>query len=73
MNRVLCSTGAVVTRKNGLNYGLLPEFAEKLCCDGFELMMSRSWYENFEKAFGGETNNLVKPEQTAGNLLNLAL
>ena len=35
--------------------------------------MLHSWYENFEKAFGGETNNLVKPEQTAGNLLNLAL
>ena len=52
MNRVLCSTGAVVTRKNGLNYGLLPEFAEKLCCDGFELMMSRSWYENFDTVYG---------------------
>ena len=35
--------------------------------------MLHSWYENFEKAFGGETNNLVKPEQTTENLLNLAL
>lgn len=35
--------------------------------------MLHSWYESFEKAFGGETNNLVKPEQTTENLLNLAL
>lgn len=52
MNRILCSTGAVVTRKNGLDHKLLPMLAERLECDGFELMMSRSWYENFETVYG---------------------
>ena len=35
--------------------------------------MLHRWYENFEKAFGGKTNNLVNPEQRVGNLLDLAL
>lgn len=52
MNRILCSTGAVVTRKNGLDHKLLPMLAERLDCDGFELMMSRSRYENFDTVYG---------------------
>ena len=44
MNRILCSTGALITRRNGRNHRLLPEFAEKLKFDGFELMIYQSWY-----------------------------
>ena len=44
MNRILCSTGALITRRNGRNHRLLPGFAEKLDFDGFELMIYQSWY-----------------------------
>lgn len=45
MNRILCSTGALITRKNGRDHRLLEGFAEKLRCDGFELMLYDSWYD----------------------------
>lgn len=35
--------------------------------------MLQGWYDSFEKAFGGDTSNLVKTEQDMGNLLNLSL
>ena len=35
--------------------------------------MLQGWYDSFEKAFGGDTSNLVKTEQNMGNLLNLPL
>ncbi len=35
--------------------------------------MLYGWYDSFERAFGGETENLVKVEQTTGSLLNLSL
>ncbi|MBP3509855.1 CIS tube protein [Oscillibacter sp.] len=35
--------------------------------------MLKGWYSSFEKAFGGDTSNLVKTEQNMGNLLNLSL
>ena len=38
MNRILCSTGALIGKPNGYDYTLLPGAAEKLECDGFELM-----------------------------------
>lgn len=31
------------------------------------------WFEDYEKAFGGDKSNLVRPEQYVGNLLNLGL
>ena len=49
MSKVLCSTGALIGRPNGRNHRLLAEFSEKLCCDGFELMMYDTWYENLEQ------------------------
>lgn len=45
MSKILCSTGAIIGRPNGRNHKLLEEFAEKLCCDGFELMIYDTWYE----------------------------
>ena len=35
--------------------------------------MLSGWYGSFDRAFGGETSNLVKVEQTTENLLNLSL
>ncbi len=35
--------------------------------------MLDGWYKSFDQAFGGETSNLVKVEQTTENLLNLNL
>ena len=44
MNRILCSTGAVIGRPNGRNIYLLEECVPKLNCDGFEFMMYSTWY-----------------------------
>lgn len=44
MNKILCSTGAFIGKANSNDYTLLKEYAERLNCDGFELMMSSSWY-----------------------------
>lgn len=35
--------------------------------------MLQTWYDSFEAAFGGDTANLVKVEQSVSNLLNLPL
>lgn len=45
MNRILCSSGAIIGKANNNDYTLLKEYAPKLNCDGFELMMSSSWYD----------------------------
>lgn len=44
MNRILCSTGAILGKANNNDYTLLKEYAPKLNCDGFELLMTNSWY-----------------------------
>lgn len=49
MNKVICSTGAIIGRLNNNNYELIKKFAPKLNCDGFELMMSSKWYENMDR------------------------
>ena len=45
MNRILCSTGALIGRANGRNYKLLKDCVNRLDCDGFELMMYDDWYD----------------------------
>ena len=45
MNRVLCSTGAIITRRNGRDYGLLREIVPQLDCDGLEFMMYEGWHD----------------------------
>lgn len=45
MNRVLCSTGAIITKRNGRDYTLLAEIVPQLDCDGLEFMMYQSWHE----------------------------
>ncbi len=42
---VLCSTGAIITRFNGRDPRLVPQFAPQIDCDGFEVMLYPSWYE----------------------------
>lgn len=48
MNRILCSTGAIIGKPNNNDYRLLKEYAPKLQCDGFELMISSSWYADID-------------------------
>ncbi|MBQ8978527.1 MAG: sugar phosphate isomerase/epimerase [Oscillospiraceae bacterium] len=45
MNRILCSTGALLGRANGRDFTLLADLEKRLECDGFELMMYEDWYE----------------------------
>lgn len=45
MNRILCSTGALIGRPNGRDFTLLAKCREMLDCDGFEFMMYGDWHE----------------------------
>ena len=49
MNQILCSTGALIGRPNGRNYRLLEDFARYLRCDGFEVMMYSTWYDQVDR------------------------
>ncbi|MBD5461396.1 MAG: sugar phosphate isomerase/epimerase [Lachnospiraceae bacterium] len=49
MNRILCSTGALIGRPNGRNYRLLRSVIKELHCDGLEFMMYDSWYDEAEQ------------------------
>ena len=46
-NKVLCSTGTFIGRKNDFDYTLIPKCANKIKCDGFEFMTEPFW--NSEK------------------------
>ena len=48
MNKIYCSTGALIGRPNGRDYRLLKEFVQKLQCDGIELMIYPDWYADPE-------------------------
>lgn len=48
MPRILCSTGAFLGKTNNNDYRLLKEYAPRLECDGFELMMSSAWYSELD-------------------------
>ncbi len=52
MNKVFCSTGALIGRPNNRNYKLLSEVADKLTFDGFEFLVYDTWYP--------EINDLIK-------------
>ena len=49
MNEILCSSGAFIGKRNDDDYRLLKTYAEKLDCDGFELLISRTWYPEMDK------------------------
>lgn len=45
MNRLLCSTGCIVGMPNGRNHNIIPTYAPKIRCDGFEFMIYSTWYD----------------------------
>lgn len=75
MNRILCSTGALIGRPNGRDYTLLNECAERLNCDGFELMMYDDWYDKIDE-IAAYVTGISKPfpvfhvEKGAGDLIS---
>ncbi len=48
MHQILCSTGALIGRPNGRDFRLLKQFCPQLECDGFELILYDSWYDQVE-------------------------
>lgn len=75
MNRILCSTGAVIGRPNGRDYRLLGECLEKLTCDGFEFMMYEAWHEDLQGLLGflkalGASFPVFHVEKCVGNLIS---
>ena len=48
MNRVLCSTGAIIGKINGRDYDLLAQIVPQTRCDGLEFMMYQSWHDQTE-------------------------
>lgn len=49
MNKLLCSTGALIIGRNGRNHTLLAKAGQELTCEGYEFMMYQSWYEKWEQ------------------------
>ena len=49
MNRILCSTGAIIGRPNGRDITLLSKCRERLECDGYEFLMYDTWYEKIDE------------------------
>ncbi len=61
MNRILCSTGAMIGKPNGRIFRLLEECAKKIDCDGFEFMMYKDWYEKIDEVAEFLTGTVSKP------------
>lgn len=49
MNKIFCSTGALIGRPNGRDFTLLGKCVRELECDGFEFMMYGSWHEKIDE------------------------
>ncbi|MGN1412602.1 MAG: sugar phosphate isomerase/epimerase family protein [Oscillospiraceae bacterium] len=49
MNKVLCSTGALIGQPNGRNHKLLWDCSKVLKCDGYEFMFYSTWYDKIEQ------------------------
>ena len=43
MNKILCSTGTFIGRLNNFDYKLIGEYAGRINCDGFEMMIEPFW------------------------------
>ncbi len=75
MNRVFCSTGALIGRPNGRDHSLLKACKENLACDGFEFMMYEAWREDLDGLRRSvETSGAVFPvfhvEKCVGDLIS---
>ncbi len=44
MNKIYCSTGALLGRPNKRDFNLLEVFSKELDCDGYELLVYDTWY-----------------------------
>lgn len=76
MNRILCSTGAIIGRPNGRNHRLLASFAPELHCDGFEFMIYDTWYDKLDEVVSdtaalGLSMPTVHCEKTVGERFTL--
>lgn len=74
MNRILCSTGAVVGRPNGRDITLLRRCMDELSCDGYEFMMYETWYDKLGEVLGfmehlGAAVPTLHVEKQVGELL----
>ena len=61
-NKIFCSTGTIIGRENNYDYNFILQNAHKIESDGFELMMLKAYYTNFNimsKLFA--QNNLYFP------------
>lgn len=62
MNRILCSSGAIIGKANNSDYTLLKEYKDYLNCDGYELMMYSSWYPDLDEVIENiQSYNLCIP------------
>ncbi|MCL2517007.1 MAG: sugar phosphate isomerase/epimerase [Oscillospiraceae bacterium] len=61
-NKIYCSTGTIIGRENNYDFNFILQNAGNIEADGFELMMLKAYYENFDimaKLFA--RNNLFFP------------
>ncbi len=78
MNQILCSTGAIIGKPNNNDYRLLREYAPKLECDGFELMMSSAWYSHIDRVIDDIKSYklsipVVHSQKSLGSLITIPL
>lgn len=75
MNRILCSTGALIGRPNGRDFTLLEKCVERLECDGYEFMMYGAWHDKIDglKSFISKLSAsfpVFHIEKDVGNLIS---
>lgn len=75
MRQVLCSTGAIIGKPNNRDYRLLEDFSARILCDGFELLLYRSFYDEIDALkdwFSGRSLNIpvVHSEKSIGELIS---
>lgn len=49
MNKILCSTGAIIGRPNGRDHRIMKMALKSLKSDGFELMLYDTWYDKLDE------------------------
>lgn len=59
--RILCSTGAIITRRNNRDYSLLHTIVPQMKCDGIEFMMYESWHEGHIEALKQTLSDFYVP------------
>ncbi|MBE6654047.1 MAG: sugar phosphate isomerase/epimerase [Ruminococcaceae bacterium] len=51
-NQIYASTGTFIGRANAYDHRIIKANAEKINCDGFELMIYSAWYEDLDRIIG---------------------